>query len=435
MEEESALLRTQPRVSTGRRGRKSRAGGGDRGKRTFWLPLTLLGAVFLTVVFGENILFYACRPPPAAVPPAVEKRFDAYSSAKKRLERRYARALETFLGAPAPAPSAGQEDPGSKAARPDPCAPGPPECPTPLPEETAAVRPEPPDPGPAAFAWPVSMLREPEPALPEAMRFMDWGEFRTELSSDLRRRCRGDPLADIGDSILVTPELVLDGLFLCIGGLSGRSEVRALEEEEKRSMSARLFDVQFAPREERLTAVFVRQWAESEKKYLGNFEDSRVNTFGFQNRTEDADLEELALDQRKVFWDALRRTYLARYKVSSEERFREESWYFDRWSGLDFALLPPFIAGYLYYRGLDKRIPMGPVALRVSFEPVSELRRRNHDLPVAAALEGTVKGFPVGIIVSAGIYRDRYGLDFAGIGTSIGAARSAVQGTQEERNR
>jgi hypothetical protein len=89
------------------------------------------------------------------------------------------------------------------------------------------------------------------------------------------------------------------------------------------------------------------------------------------------------------------------------------------------------MAAYLYYRGIDKRIPMGEMALRIGVEPFSELLHRKHDRLAAAALEWTVKGFPVGVIVSAGLYGGRYELDFAGIGTSIGAARGAVQGEYE----
>jgi hypothetical protein len=287
------------------------------------------------------------------------------------------------------------------------------------------------------FPWPATpeLPSRSEVLQPKALGLSEWPDFRAELVSDAYRGRRVDPAADIGDTLLRVPELLIDGTFACIGGLSKRPPLRTSEDEENRSVTGRLFDVQSERRQKRLFSVFIQQWAESEKSYLGEFEESRANTLGFQNRTENADLDELALDQRKVFWDALRRTYLARYMVHSEEQIREEAWYLDRWSGVDFVALPPFIGAYLFFRGYNRKIPMGDLALRLSFEPVSQLIDRNHDRPVAAALEWTATGFPVGVIVSVGITDGRYGVDFAGIGTSIGSARRAVQGTQESRSR
>ena len=181
--------------------------------------------------------------------------------------------------------------------------------------------------------------------------------------------------------------------------------------------------------------MFLRQLNEREQKYFGAFEESRANSFGFEDRSEGVDLSELGRDQRNVLLDALRRTYLARYKMKSDENIPEEAWALGRWSGLDFAVLPPLIGGLIYYRGLNKRFSMGDMALRVAFEPLSDLMRRGHDRSVAAALEWTFKGFPVGIIVSAGRHDGRYEMDFVGIGTSIGAVRRAVENQSQDVRR
>jgi hypothetical protein len=255
-----------------------------------------------------------------------------------------------------------------------------------------------------------------------------WREFRARLVSELYRQAGLNPAADLGNTLLGGPELLLDETFLRISALSHPRSPRTSEEEEERSITACILRIEFNQRDQPIGAVFLEQWAASEEKYLATFEDSRANTFGFENRTEDADLAQLALDQRKVLWNAVRRTYLARYKASPEEQIHNEAWYFDRWSGIDFALLPPFIGAYLYFRGLDKRIPVGEMALQIAFEPLSQLRNLKRDRPAAAALEWSVKGVPVGVIVSSGIYSGRYELDFVGIGTSIGSARGAVQG-------
>jgi len=138
-------------------------------------------------------------------------------------------------------------------------------------------------------------------------------------------------------------------------------------------------------------------------------------------------LGELALDQRKVFWDALRRTYLARYKVKAEEKIKEDAWYFDRWSGADFVMLPPLLGAYVYYRGLDKKFRIAGSQLEISIEPVSEWARRRRDISAVASLEWSMKGWPLGVIVSAGLHDGRYGLDFVGIGTSIGTVRQVLE--------
>jgi len=285
------------------------------------------------------------------------------------------------------------------------------------------------EPEPAPFVWPAPLkgFVATDAILPKSMGFVEWPAFRAELVTNLYRRCGRDPVADVVDALLIWPEMVFDELSSCMSGPSGHVPIRTWEDEENRSVTSRLMDVQFARRDQRIFAVFFQQWTEREQKYLGAFDDSRANTNGFQNRTEGADLRELGLDQRKVLLDTLRRTYLARYKMQSEEHIPEEAWACDRWSGLDFMVLPPLIGGLLYYRGLNKKLSMGETALRISFEPISELVHRKRDRSVAAALEWTIKGFPVGIIVSAGLHDHRYGMDFAGIGTSIGAARSAVE--------
>src|SRR5262249_12533426 len=162
---------------------------------------------------------------------------------------------------------------------------------------------------------------------------------------------------------------------------------------------------------------FLRQLGDRERKYFSTFGDSRANSFGFQNGTEDADLHELALDQRKVFWDALRRTYLSRYKLQAAEKIKEDAWYFDRWSGGDFAVLPPLLGAYLYYRGLDKKFSVAGSQLTVSVEPFSEWVRGNRDVSAAASMEWKMKDWPLGVIVSVGLHDGKYGLDFVGIGT------------------
>ena len=418
---------------------------GPRQKR-FWLPLTRLGAGFVAVVVVGNVVLHAFRPEAAdlATPDRVDVNY--FSKKRKRLEKHFFRAFEKFLGPPAVAPA--KDKVGTLPVDPTPV---PIACDVPATESVAAapVAPQLPPPSPATaakalgfiepepapFAWPAPL--PPVPArvldLPLSLSLAEETKVRADLVADWSRRGERDLMADIGDTILKGPELLLDGIFTCTSSLGSRRPVRLWEEDDQRSLMSQFFDIQLGPRRQRIWQEFMTQWTQREAKYLVNFGDSRANVAGFEDGSAEADMEELLLDQRKIFWDALRRTYLARYKVHSEERIREEAWYFDRWSGADFVLLPPMLAGYVFYRGLDRRFNVLGTRLNFSIEPVSEWYRPNkRDLPAMIAMEWSMKACPFGVIVSAGLHDGRYGLDFVGIGTSIGAVRRALS-MQEER--
>jgi len=256
--------------------------------------------------------------------------------------------------------------------------------------------------------------------VPQSLGLMDEVAFRSELVAEFYRRGAPDPLADVTEVFLKGPELLIDSIFTCAGGLASRQAVRGWDDDDGRSITAQMLDVGIGPRQERIGREFLMQLGTRESKYFGNFEDSRVNSFAVENGTAAADLQDLAYDQRKVFLDALRRTYLARYKVNAEEKIKDDAWYFDRWTGWDFAVLPPLLAGFVYYRGLDKKISIVGSKLTLSIEPVSEWVRRTHDVSAAASAEWKMKEWPLGVIVSAGLHDGKYGLDFVGIGTSIG---------------
>jgi hypothetical protein len=403
----------------------------------FWMPLTRLGAFFVAVVIAGNVFFHAFRSAAASMPQDPQGSVDYFSRKGKRLRRQFFRVLERFLETPASASSIGDEQMGAGVSGPILGRITGSEGGGTLPAEPSIGRPGVPDPEAELFVWPalLKVPAEPVPILPKALGFTEWADFRAELVTDVYRRFGGDPLGDVGDALLKGPEMLFDGVVTCLGSLSGRCAVRTWEDDENRTVIEHLLDIQSGPRHQRIVAVFMQQWIEREQKYLGAFDESRANTYGFQDRTEGADLGELVNDQRKVILDVLRRTYLARYKTQSEEQIREEAWYFGRWSGMDFVVLPPLIGAYLYYRGLNKKIPMGDLALRFSFEPATEFIHRKHDRSVATALELTVKGFPVGIIVSAGLHDGRYGMDFVGIGTSIATVRRAVEMQHEDVRR
>jgi hypothetical protein len=415
---------------------------GPRCKR-FWLPLTRLGAFFVAVVVSGNVVLHAFRPETPVDLSSPDESIDYYARKKKRIERQIYRTINKFLGAPAKdkistVPAAETSSavlcvvPASEPAQNVPISAAPPaRIPQARPELLGFIEAE-----PAPFMW-------PEPLPPAAPRELDlplsvsWAEessFRAGLVTEFYRRGAPDRVADVGDAILKGPEFLFDGIFACASGMGSRLPIRPWEDDEQRSITSRILDVQIGPRKERIWSEFMNQWTEREMRYLGNFGDSRVDTIRFQDRTEPADRYGLMLDQRKVFWDALRRTYLARYKIQADERIRDEAWYLDRWSGADFVVLPPLLGGYVFYRGLEKKFSVGGTRLLLSIEPVSEwYRSSKHDLPAAVALEWTMKELPLGVIVSAGLHGGRYGMDFVGIGTSLSTARRALVMQQGER--
>jgi len=399
-----------------------------RAESRFWLPPVRLSAFFIATVVIGNVFLEAFSPPASLVPQDLGKGDGSFPRRVHRLHQKVLRFLARFLDTPASACGTEQEKTGGGVPVPVEgriwAAGANARLPLPPAMEALAI----PEIQVAPFAWPNRMAWgvEPEHSSPKDIDFLERADFRAVLVTDLYRRCGSDPVADAGDTLLQGPVLLFDGFFGCMNRLGGRSAVRTWEDEESRSVTSRLLDVQCGPRQERIFTVLTTQWVEREQRYLSDFDESRADTVGFQNRTEGAELHELVLDQRKIFFDVLRRTYLSQYKTMSAEQVHEEAWYFGRWSGVDCAVLPPLIIAYVYYRGLDKRVRMGDTELRLSFEPVSEFAHRAHDRSVAAALDWSVKGFPVGIIVSAGMYGGRYGMDFVGIGTSIGSVRAAV---------
>ena len=419
-------------------------------RKRFWLPLTRLGAFFVAVVVVGNVVLHAFRPAAAEFTSTPDESVDFFVKKKKRLEQKFYRTMERFLGAPAVSPIKDKLS-GAPAAEPasdvaleaEPVKP----ASEPLPDTAIAslTPPAPParathlgyvEPEAAPFTWPTPLPPVPSAGLdlPTSITLAEEAAFRAELVTDLYRRCARDPVADVGDAILRVPELVIDGVFLCTSGMGGRPAVRGWDDDGQRSITAQILDVQMGARQERIWAEFMHQFADREMRYLSHFDDSRADTWGFQDRTEEADHRELMLDQRKVLFDALRRTYVSRYKIQADERIREDAWYLDRWSGADFVVLPPLMAGYIFYRGLDKRFTIAGTKLLLSIEPVSEwYRPSKHDRAAAIALEWTMKDWPLGVIVSAGLHDGRYGMDFVGIGTSLGAVRRALVMQQGER--
>jgi len=231
----------------------------------------------------------------------------------------------------------------------------------------------------------------------------------------------------IGDAILSGPEAMLDSVLQCATGLFPRSGDYCIPYDSTGSITDRILDYDLGPRQGRIFSQFLGFLVEREQKYFSKFGDSELDTPDVEDGNADVKMNDLLREQGKVVWDALRKTYFSKYKFHGEDRVRDEAFYFNQWRGVDFVVLPPLIAGYVYYRGLDKRFSLGETWLRLTIEPVSRWVSGKENLYAGVSLEWGIKGFPVGLIVSAGRYEGRAGVDFVGIGTSVGMVRKALE--------
>lgn len=418
------------------------------GRTRFWLPLVRLSGFVAAVVVIGTFLFESVRP--AVADPALEGRSVDYYSRKKRKLERHLRVLEKFIGdnllaPPSKAPpSRAEEEPGSRLPEGGLV----PVSYTLAPAEEAEIAGM----GGAirgldlpvllssekdlpAFSWPEPLQPFPAP------REIDLPRIETPfheplLTSDFVRACyerlKTDPVSDVADAILRGPELVLDGTLSFLESLFSRSGSYDWRMDEPESITSRLLDFQMEARRGRIFTEFLERWVEREHRFFSKFEESYLNTVGFEEGTAEIDGGDLASEQQKILWDVLRRTYFSKYRLKAEDRIRDDAFYFNEWRGVDFLVLPPLMAGYFYYRGLDKRFSMGGTWLKVSLEPLSKWFSRREDLVAGVSLEWSVKGWPVGLIVSAGLYEGDVELDFVGIGTSAGMAKRVLYMERED---
>jgi hypothetical protein len=388
------------------------------GRSRFWFPAVRLGAFVAVVVVAGALLFHAARPSVQADPGGL-RRSDVFGRKKRKLERHW-RSIERFFGD-------GEDAPPSRSR----------------PSSDAGAGAQP-------VSWRVEPVEEVLPSIDSDLPALEWpGSFPSrpvhpidlpametpfsgpaltpELAEEFLRSGRSSLLLDAGDALLRMPEALLDGLFSIGQSLRPRRGTQVLSDDEGGgSITSRILDFERESREKPLFTEFAERLFEREARFFMKFEDSELGTPEVGDGSADVDTEELLDQQRKILWDVARKTYLSKYRVRSEERIRDDAFYFNEWRGWDFAALPPLMAGYLWYRGLDKRISVGDSWLRVSFEPLSKWVSGHEELVAGASLEWQPKGFPVGLIVSAGLYDGDVELDFIGIGTSVGMARKAL---------
>src|SRR5688572_28894568 len=147
-----------------------------------------------------------------------------------------------------------------------------------------------------------------------------------------------------------------------------------------------------------------------EQSYFAKFEETTV--------IDSEDPDEMLDDQRKLIWDVLRRTYQARYRLRASETLKEDAFDIQGWRGIDLVIVPPLMAGYAMYHGIDRKVSFLGTRMQISIERFSKWR--DDDVPAGIGIEWSVDGWPVSLIVTAGLEDGKFGGDFIGFGTSIG---------------
>lgn len=215
-------------------------------------------------------------------------------------------------------------------------------------------------------------------------------------------------------------DLVFDAFFLGI---------QSLGKPDQNTITSRVMSIEVMG-DNHLFAEFMTHLYERERKFLGNFNGTYLSNPGIEDGTATVDIDDFKAEQKKVLWDVLKKTYFSKYRFQAEERINDDGFYINRWHGVDFIALPPFLAGYLYYRGLDKSLTIGDFKVRALIEPAQRLL--TGDVVGAAMIDIRPRGWPVGIVGSMGLYGNKPEFEFIGIGTTIDAVKKAIKLQQDD---
>lgn len=218
---------------------------------------------------------------------------------------------------------------------------------------------------------------------------------------------------DIGDLILLPADLMFD----CV--LSG---LHCLGDAEQDTITSRVMSVDV--HNVHLFTEFITHFYDREAKFLGGVDGTYLSSPGLEDGTRTIDMKNFMVEQKKVMWDVLKKTYFAKYRFHAEERLNDDAFYLNNWRGVDFVALPPFLAGYLYYRGLDKSFTIDELKIRTLIEPGSRLLTGN--VIGAVMIDVRPRNWPIGIVGSVGLYKGHPEFEFIGIGTTIDAVKKAI---------
>jgi hypothetical protein len=237
-------------------------------------------------------------------------------------------------------------------------------------------------------------------------------------------------IEESADFVLRIPEALLDQVFMVGRKAQPRRDFYSVMRDQDQSLVSQwvTFDRVRTGGTPYLFRQSMLNIVEAEQKFFSRFDESYLNTPGFEQGGEGIDEGALKREQSRLLMDVARKTYSSRYRADrADERVRDDLWSPGRWAGVDFIMLPPLAGVYTYYRGFERKIGIGATRLRIHLEPPRRLRSawvKEMHVEYAAWAEWEWPGFPIRLLAAAGLDRDREAeLDFIGIGTSIGEAR------------
>lgn len=230
---------------------------------------------------------------------------------------------------------------------------------------------------------------------------------------------RGGLPETIGNYMLLAPEMALDllfdGLHAAIGHPSGESQ----------TITEKVLLFQRSGNQGHLCSEFTTHLLDRESRFFAGIGNTYLVDMQIEDGKAAVDQQQLIVEQRKVLWDVMKKTYFSKYNFKGEEHVRDDAFYVTEWQGVDFLALPPFIALYLYYRGLDKRMTQSSIQFRLDLQPISRFIGGG-DVPGGLMIDIRPRGWPIGIVASTGWYEKSFEFEFIGIGTSLEAVKAAI---------
>jgi hypothetical protein len=348
------------------------------GKSGFWIPSPRLGACVIACAVALSLFIQLFRPDVLSAETSGEQ--DGSDQRRKRRQERRRQVIENILKGR---------------------------------WQSAALQ------EPVAVIVPLEVSEDFLPptaieSLPERLRGVEFPSTLPILAEEVRA---WDPPSPVLESLLALPDLVVGAVASVLDSIRpGDGGV------VDRLMSVGVEDARTSTVNDFLTRLMLR-----EQRYFAKFEETTAIDSG--------DPDDLIDDQRKLIWDVLRRTYQARYRLRASETLQEDAFDIAGWRGIDLIIVPPLMAGYAMYHGIDRKVSFLGTRMQISIERFSKWR--DDDVPAGIGIEWAPAGWPVSLIVTAGLDDGNFRGDFIGIGTSIGMVRRvlALQDVEAYRER
>lgn len=284
--------------------------------------------------------------------------------------------------------------------------------------------------GPAPAPKPSALRLDPfflsTPATPGELATIDYNALILEHADFSEPPTLVQSLAN---EFFAFPDLVLDPLIALLRAPS--TGTFAASEPRSGGLSRNIFevDIDFTERSRSLDS-FMGNLIRQEMKFFSKFQGSYLNTIEYEEGFDDLSRGALGHEQGRVVFQALKRTFLSRYRISHmSDRLRDDGFNFEQWRSWDFIVLPPALAGYTYLYGFEKKLSVSDVRFRFRMDSLHRFGRfdeDHRDLHSGAALLIETPWQPINVIVSCGLYDSKLEMDFVGIGTDFEIVRKCL---------